>query len=296
MAVLQMAGPLRTIIWLSGYDNVVDMIDSSAYTIEDEVVEIPLGTNAGDFLIPRYVESGKLPGSVQPEALGFVDELTGPPIYSVLPAALPPTPSPRDLTALYPWAKQQCLPSNVSVVSINHDKLRTRFCNDVTKLFPDNLLSKSGLLFRGLPLYALELSMTLFVPIISQANKANEFGPGVYTTTDLEYATAYAGPSGAIMVFRDVDTRNLTVWEPENDEWKKLVAHHSVPNLAVESVPDNHKIADIISGPVSTIAKGAKKVTKGTLIPGNIQRRVFVSYGAFEKLAASLIAIIYIVN
>lgn len=291
---------MRTILWLYGYDSVVDMIDSPVYTIEDEIVEIPLGIDPGDFLISKYVETGKLDGSSQPKALGFVDQITRPLTYTVSPSLLPSTPSPRGLTAIYPWARQQCLPSQVDVVSIKHNQDRTHFYNSAHKLFPDGLLSKSGVLFRGLPLYALELLMTLFVPVISQANRSNEFGPGMYTTSDFEYAKVYAGSNGAIMVFRDVDIRDLTVWRPANgqdhDEWKQLVAHYSLQNQADDKVPENHKMADVISGPVSTTVKGAKKVTKGALVPDEIQQTAFVSYKAFDRLAASLVAIIYIVQ
>lgn len=291
---------MRTILWLYGYDSVVDMIDSPVYTIEDEMVEIPLGIDPGDFLISKYVETGKLDGSSQPKALGFVDQITRRLTYTVLPSLLPSTPSPRGLTAIYPWARQQCLPSQVDVVSIKHNKDRSRFYDSAHKLFPDGLLSKSGVLFRGLPLHALGLLMTLFVPVISQANRSNEFGPGMYTTSDFEYAKAYAGSNGAIMVFRDVDTRDLNVWRPangqDNDEWKQLVAHYSLQNQADDKVPENHKMADVISGPVSSTIKGAKKVTKGALVPDEIQQTAFVGYKAFNRLAASLVAIIYIVQ
>ena len=102
------------------------------------------------------------------------------------------------------------------------------------------------------------------------------------------------------MVFRDVDTRDLNVWRPangqDNDEWKQLVAHYSLQNQADDKVPENHKMADVISGPVSSTIKGAKKVTKGALVPDEIQQTAFVSYKAFNRLAASLVAIIYIVQ
>lgn len=58
--------------------------------------------------------------------------------------------------------------------------------------------------------------MTLFILVISQANRSNEFGPGMYTTSDFEYAKANAGSNGAIMTFRDLDTRDLIVWRPAN--------------------------------------------------------------------------------
>ena len=77
---------MRTILWLYGYDSVVDMIDSPVYTIEDEMAEIPLGIDPGDFLISKHVETGKLDGSSQPKALGFVDQITRPLAYTVLPS------------------------------------------------------------------------------------------------------------------------------------------------------------------------------------------------------------------
>jgi hypothetical protein len=53
----------------------------------------------------------------------------------------------------------------------------------------------------------------------------NEFGPGIYITKVFATAKDYAGLSGAIMVFKYPDLHNLTVWEPNDDEWKLLTAH-----------------------------------------------------------------------
>lgn len=137
-----MAGPMHAVIWPSGYDNVVDMIDSSAYAIEDEIMEVPVGTYPGDFLISKYIETGKLPKSVQPKSnqkRWDFDRISH--TFHSAPF-LPFTPSPRGLTTMYPWARQQCLPLEVNVVSIKHNKDRTRFCDFAQTLFPDGLLSK----------------------------------------------------------------------------------------------------------------------------------------------------------
>lgn len=50
------------------------MIDDPAFTITDELATVPLGTSPADFLISHYSELGKLPGSVERKAMGFVDE------------------------------------------------------------------------------------------------------------------------------------------------------------------------------------------------------------------------------
>lgn len=55
------------------------------------------------------------------------------------------------------------------------------------------------------------------------------------------------------------------------------MAHYSLPSQADDKVPEKHKtVVDIISG-LSTTVKGAKKVTKGSLVPDEIQQTAFVS-------------------
>jgi hypothetical protein len=43
------------------------------------------------------------------------------------------------------------------------------------------------------------------------SSAANEFGPGIYTTQDFKAAYTYAGPDRAIMIFRNLDKRDLSV-------------------------------------------------------------------------------------
>jgi len=64
-----------------------------------------------------------------------------------------------------------------------------------------------------------------------------EFGPGIYTTTNFATAKQYAGPNCAIMVF-DIEPNKysdsgLNVWRPSRDEWNRLTAVWlRIPNLA----------------------------------------------------------------
>lgn len=299
LLALQMAGSLRTIFWLTGYDDIVEMIDDAAYRIEEDLVAVPKGTRAAHFLLGRYLEAQKIPAAVENKMAGWEPEPAGwnrTLAVSVLPRIVQSRVASQTIPSLYPWGRQQCLPDSMKVVSVKHNKKTESFRRNVEDLFPDGLLSKSGVFFRGLSFSALELTMTFFIPTISQANKSNEFGPGLYVTNDFDYAKVYAGSTGAIMVFRDADCRGLSVWKPVEDDWRHLVAHYSLPQQADETVSEGHREADIIQGSISTIRKGTKKITKGALVPDEkIIQQAFVSYKACERLAASLVAIIYIV-
>jgi hypothetical protein len=291
----QMAGSIRTIFWLCGYENVVQMIDDPAFKLEDELALVPLGTSPGDFLVSRYVEEGKIPCSVEQQAMGYVyEEPIAPQNWTVftVPNIVQQTLSSRNVMDLYPWGRRQCLPQSVRVVSTKHLKDPEKFFSATENLFPDKLLSRNGVYFRGLSLFALELSMTFFIPTISQGSRSNEFGPGIYTTNDFDYAKRYAGANGAIMVFRDVDVRDVITWKPNEQEWQHLVAHYTLRGQGNNTVPEKHKEVDVIEGPVS-----ATRAPNRPLKPeGNIYQRAFVSYRACERLASSLAAIIYIQN
>jgi hypothetical protein len=69
LLALQMAGSLRTIFWLTGYDDIVEMIDDPAYRIEEELVAVPKGTRAAHFLLGRYLEAQKIPAAVENKLL-----------------------------------------------------------------------------------------------------------------------------------------------------------------------------------------------------------------------------------
>lgn len=109
---------------------------------------------------------------------------------------------------------------------MKHHKDPEVFHRAAIKQFENGLLEKEGIFFRGLSLYALELPMAFFVPVLQSGNKTNELGPGIYTTTNFNCAKAYAGAMGAIMVFQKLDFRDFEVWHPELPEWRRVVAHY----------------------------------------------------------------------
>lgn len=288
---------MRTIFWLTGWDNIVDMIDDPAYVIEDEMEAVPIGTRIDSFLLGRYLfEERKLPAFLDAWSQ-YDDPASGyrPFVVRAVPSVVQTTVSRAGVCALYPWARQQCMPESIRVVSSKNEKAPAKFFGRVQNLFPDGLLTMSGLLFRGMGLYSLELMMTFFIPRISTNNKDNEFGPGIYTTTDFEYAKRYAGSNGAMMVFRDVDNRDLFVWEPKGDDWSQLIGHYTNLQQSDDHVPAKRKGADVIRGPISATREGTTRVTRGSLVPDvNTIQQAFVSYRSCERLAASLVAIIYI--
>jgi hypothetical protein len=54
-----MIGPLRSIAWLAGLDELVEAIDSSAYTIEDCIETVPLGAGLM-WPVEWHIEQGKI--------------------------------------------------------------------------------------------------------------------------------------------------------------------------------------------------------------------------------------------
>ena len=65
-----MIGSMQSIFWVSGFDDLVRVIDDPAYVLEDEIVEIPQGTHPGRFLLDRYWDDGKIPGCIIDKYMG----------------------------------------------------------------------------------------------------------------------------------------------------------------------------------------------------------------------------------
>ncbi|KAF8245899.1 hypothetical protein K440DRAFT_632806 [Wilcoxina mikolae CBS 423.85] len=75
------------------------------------------------------------------------------------------------------------------------------------------------LLFRGTDLK----TRGFFTPVFPAAASA-EFGPGLYTTPSLEYATHMAGVgTGVVYVFRVPEVMGLRVFEARGKEWEGVV-------------------------------------------------------------------------
>jgi hypothetical protein len=135
--------------------------------------------------------------------------------------------------------------------------------------------------------------MSFFAPVIDSKMSSNAFGSGIYTTEDFETACTYAGHNGAIMVFRNLDRRNLAVWRPDH-EWNQLVTHWLALGVEVGTarMPAECKRADVIIVPSPSGLEQARRKKCHPSQNREVMQTSFASYGACERLIASLWAII----
>ncbi|KAL4784124.1 hypothetical protein BJX76DRAFT_357326 [Aspergillus varians] len=292
--LVPMIGSNRSILALCGMHDIVDLIDDPAYSLTEEVIWIPSGCIPGYFLVNRYLEEGLLPSHIANNYLGYVMEPTPRRFYRVLPipSIVTQTPSQHAIHELYPWCRSQSFQPRIRAVKIKHDKDIDRLHSAIRGLFPDSLLESNEVYFRGISVAALELSFSFFVPRIGSNNGDNEFGPGIYITKDFITARSYAGIKGSIMVFQNPDLRGLEIWNPTGKAWTTLVIHWRQLVTTTQHVPDEYDKADFIRGAISADKVGG---SKGGPAPGSQDQLVAVSYRACERLAASLVAIIYII-
>lgn len=290
---LQTAGSLRSLFWLAGMDDAIDIIDDPTTKLEDHFEAVPLGTSIAGFLTNRYVEEQLLPESFHQRLLGFVYDAPRPRTFHVPPARIPDGVTARPTTvnihSLYPWYRRQCFPESCKVQKIKHEKDELTW---VSKAMRDDsfFTGRKSLLFRGVSLQGLEQSLSFFMSVYNGVNHTIEFGPAIYATPSIAYAKRYAGMHGAILVFNSPDSRNMVTWEPDMDDWKLLVAHH----LGIKhrpQVPPQFDSADVIIGPVS---RRLRMGSEGDLEQSDERQHAYASYNSCAKLASSLEGIIYV--
>ncbi|RHZ55215.1 uncharacterized protein CDV56_104825 [Aspergillus thermomutatus] len=299
----QMIGSNRSIFWLFGLNDLVKVIDDPACLIEDEVVLVPQGTHPVGFLLNRYVEERKIPGYIFKRYERYFTVC--PPLFSPTAVALPLGDTPSQVTdgithhripELYPLCRPQTLPETVLCLKMKRHKSTEKLEAQLRNQLRDTLdLGSGAFLFRGLSRQAACLTMTFFLPVMSSTNFDNEFGPGIYATKDLSTALDYAGLNGAVMVFKYTDYQDLSVWNPDKEQWKILTASWLQIPLTDLQMPDEQKEADVIQGPLSADPSMAKK-QKRFLNQGDKIQIACVSYESCKRLAASLIAIIYLTS
>ncbi|KAJ5961759.1 hypothetical protein N7501_006700 [Penicillium viridicatum] len=103
------------------------------------------------------------------------------------------------------------------------------------------------------------LSMSFFVPDISTSNSDNEFGPGIHATNDFDEGAKYAHPQGALMIFKNPNFRDLSVWESGKDERNNLTATWLNIHKKNLKISDSHNDANVMKGPISSDQHEARK-------------------------------------
>ncbi|CAG8895747.1 unnamed protein product [Penicillium egyptiacum] len=292
----QIIGPLRSLAWLEGLDELVQAIDHPAYVIEDEIEVIPFGTGLL-WPLDRRVEEGTVPPTIWAKASGNNPPVISSPLVTTVPTAVPAaikgkleTHSLRDL---YPASRIKA-PDHVKCVKIQFDKNLNRLEANIRKLVGDALESEN-LWFRGLTLTALESILAFFIPERSSQNAENEFGPGFYTADTLCYALEYARIGGAIMVFKDPDLLHTKLWEPDSQSWSAWVARwkHLPLEIARQPIPAEYGTADFMKGAISSRGQNVQ-AGRGVPAPSENVQLVACSYKGCKALSDSLDMIIFI--
>ena len=178
-------GPLRSLAWLAGLDELVEAIDHPAYVIEDDIEVIPFGTGLL-WPLDRRVEEGTVPPAIWAKASG-----NNPPASHIattvptnVPTSIKGTLQTHDLRGLYPASRTK-ESHKVKCVKVRFDKNLERLEMSIRKLVGAPLEAEN-LWFRGLSLRALESILAFWIPERSSNNADNEFGPGFYTADSLD--------------------------------------------------------------------------------------------------------------
>lgn len=301
IATFEIVGSKRTLLHLSGLDEFVAIIDDPACRFEDDTIAVPHGTsNPGHFIIRNEMFDKVIPKYLLERYDGYEDGIPSIPVFPVF--GIPPTITAdvvmRRIEDLYPTARPQCLPESVRTVRVKYNKNVEKLRDGIHKSFGGKPLDleQPGVFFRGLTLSAMCMAMSIFCPVIDSRSIDNEFGPGIYTTKDLYTACGYAGSNGAIMVFKDLDDRDLDVWNLDLEEWTRLVFHWRDISLKDVAIPPHYKSADVITGPISSGKDEgvAKKQNRAPKQKNGSSQSAIVSLKGCERLMASLWGIIYI--
>jgi len=137
------------------------------------------------------------------------------------------------------------------------------------------------LLFRGTDLK----TRGFFTPVLPAAASA-EFGPGLYTTPNLEYATHLAGVGcGVVYVFRVPEAQGLRVFEARGKEWDGVV-RTAGRRLGWRT--------DVVVGGVSRDCWEAKENRRAPKVDERLMQCVWRSGEACRRLAEGCVAVFFI--
>ncbi|KAI2786273.1 hypothetical protein POX_g08656 [Penicillium oxalicum] len=258
--VPRLVGPMSSLFWLAGLDDLVAAIDSPEFTMQDQVIRIPYNARIRTML-PLLHDEGRILGAV------YRNYLMPPPVLSVagfparhvpIPPSITSTVKTYDLENLFPFCNPQPFPQQVQSIKITQEWKKSRNAERFSAMCSPRWV---------------------------------DFGPGIYTTPSLELALEYAGREGAVMVFRNPDFRSLEVWEPNAQEWSTVTRYWTGRPLSNPSqqAPSGWKSADVIKGSTT------KEAPRGgdLLVPSNDTQVVVRTCPATSLLAASLALIIW---
>ncbi|CAG8947592.1 unnamed protein product [Penicillium salamii] len=288
-------GPLSSLFWLAGLDELVEAIADPAIALQDEVRMIP--TNVGvTWILEHLFLEKKLPERLYNRYYHGFDGYPATEVR-VMPVRLDHIPSQvghqytqHRLSDLFPVSRPQSLPQEVATVQIKGDKNKARLATKIEEHLPK---SEDGqFLFRVCTRSALAALMAFFTPIVNSNNMDNELGPGVYTSNCLEWVLRFGPRNCVLLVFKNPDFRKLNIWNPPLLEWQHIIATWTRKSLAnvPDSIPAGWRTADIIKGAISMPGSSQKALP----LPGTVTQTVATSPAGCAALAASLSIIVWI--
>lgn len=185
-------GSIKSLFWIGGYDELVDIVNDPAFSLHDEVQIIPGGAKIG-YLVDRYYEEGLIPHYAYHHAMDDGDEVGFQhrlPIFTarinILPSVVSNDPQPRTIQSMYPLSRPQCLPQTVTCFKVKWDKKKDRLLARISGIFGE-LFEPNDFWFRGLSRSALTSTLAFFIPALTTKSQDNKFGPGIYTSNKLDY-------------------------------------------------------------------------------------------------------------
>ncbi|CAG8752104.1 2723_t:CDS:2, partial [Racocetra fulgida] len=164
--------------------------------------------------------------------------------------------------------------------------------NDRPKILDQikNKFTDRNFLYRGTSRSVIPAVISAGFDLVTH-NIRNEFGPGLYTTPDIDYALRYCGQAGVLLVFDWTDSGgNITVKDLLDDEWMATVKGWICIDKPEKDGPPQH-IEDVLQGKISENYDN----TSNCRIPRQsmIMQVVGKTEAGRSAFAARLIAIIY---
>lgn len=245
-ASAKMIGPLSSIAWLAGLDDLVEAIGSPAYTIEDSIEVVPLGAGIM-WPVEPHIEQGMIASHIASRVFGYPVSCPKAVGRDQAPNGITENPTPFDLKDITQVSRLERPSGKILSMKITTDKNVGRLESKIRRQ-SDGCLDSGKLWFRALSLAALRSNLRFFIPEASGSNRDNEFGPGFYTTDIMQVSPDYLrGGVGAIMVFKDPDLSRARVWQPSLKDWTAWVARWTGLPLSIASreAPIESQYADL---------------------------------------------------
>ncbi|KAJ5107291.1 hypothetical protein N7456_003966 [Penicillium angulare] len=173
------------------------------------------------------------------------------------------TASQMSMATIFPLSCDQSFAAKINCVRVSNPKqpieqlatsLRSQFITALGR----------NLLFKGITRQVLRSFATFSLSAISHIAE-DEFGPGFYKTPHLEHALRYGGCQGVLLVFKDLDTHNLSTLDLQAGDWDVVVRFWTnMPVSELENrIPPLWRNSDLLEGPTSILDHCSQKKTPG---------------------------------